>query len=60
MFPSTARERYARSALVGATVATAVRGDVLRHPLGTVWLPLHGDQRRMILDLPRLPRDDPG
>jgi hypothetical protein len=62
VFPSGARERYARSALVGASVpvATAVRGDVLRHPLGTVWLPLHDDRRRMILDLPRLPRDDPG
>jgi predicted transcriptional regulator len=62
VFPSGARERYARSALVDASVpvATAVRGDVLRHPLGTVWLPLHEDRRRMILDLPRLPRDDPG
>jgi hypothetical protein len=62
VFPSGAWERYARSALVGASVpvATAVRGDVLRHPLGTVWLPLHDDRRRMILDLPRLPRDDPG
>jgi len=62
VFPSGARERYARSALVGAgvPVATAVRGDVLRHPLGTVWLPLYEDRRRMILDLPRLPRDDPG
>ena len=62
VFPSGARERYARSALVSASVpvATAVRGDVLRHPLGTVWLPLHEDRRRMILDLPRLPRDDPG
>lgn len=62
VFPSTARERYARSALVGSSVpvATAVRGDVLRHPLGTVWLPLPDDRRRMILDLPRLPRDDPG
>jgi Replication-relaxation len=62
VFPSGARERYARSALGGASVpvATAVRGDVLRHPLGTVWLPLHEDRRRMILDLPRLPRDDPG
>lgn len=62
VFPSGARERHARSALVGAgvPVATAVRGDVLRHPLGNVWLPLHEDRRRMILDLPRLPRDDPG
>jgi predicted transcriptional regulator len=62
VFPSGARERSARSALVDASVpvATAVRGDVLRHPLGTVWLPLHDDRRRMILDLPRLPRDDPG
>jgi Replication-relaxation len=62
VFPSGARERSARSALVDASVpvATAVRGDVLRHPLGTVWLPLHEDRRRMILDLPRLPRDDPG
>jgi predicted transcriptional regulator len=62
VFPSAARERYARSALVGASVpvATTVRGDVLRHPLGTVWLPLLDDRRRMILDLPRLPRDDPG
>jgi Replication-relaxation len=62
VFPSGARERCARSALVDASVpvATAVRGDVLRHPLGTVWLPLHEDRRRMILDLPRLPRDDPG
>ena len=62
VFPSGARERHARSALLGASVpvATAVRGDVLRHPLGTVWLPLHEDRRRMILDLPRLPRDDPG
>jgi hypothetical protein len=62
VFPSGARERSARSALVDASVpvATAVRGDVLRHPLGTVWLPLHEDRRRMILDLPRLPREDPG
>jgi predicted transcriptional regulator len=62
VFPSGARERYARIALVGAgvPVATAVRGDVLRYPLGTVWLPLDEDRRRMILDLPRLPRDDPG
>ena len=62
VFPSAARESYARSALVGASVpvATAVRGGVLRHPLGTVWLPLHDDRRRMILDLPRLPRDKPG
>jgi hypothetical protein len=62
VFPSAARERYARSALVGASVpvATTVVGDVLRHPLGTVWLPLHDDRRRMILNLPRLPRDDPG
>jgi Replication-relaxation len=62
VFPSGARERSARSTLVDASVpvATAVRGDVLRHPLGTVWLPLHDDRRRMILDLPRLPRDDPG
>jgi predicted transcriptional regulator len=61
VFASAARERYARSALVGASVpvATAVRGDVLRHPLGTVWLPLHDDRRRPILDLPRLPRDHP-
>ena len=62
VFPSAARERYARSALVGASVpvAMAVRADVLLHPLGTVWLPLREDQRRPILDLPRLPRDDPG
>lgn len=62
VFPSTARERYARSALIGASVpvATAARSDALRHPLGPVWLPLDDDRRRPILDLPRLPCDDPG
>lgn len=62
VFPSSARERYARSALLGTgvPVATAVRSDALRHPLGTLWLPLQDDRRRMILDLPRLPRDQPG
>jgi predicted transcriptional regulator len=62
VFPSAARERYARSALIGAAVpvATTVRAEVLRHPLGSVWLPLDDDRRRIILDLPRLPRDDPG
>ncbi|HZD80336.1 MAG TPA: replication-relaxation family protein, partial [Actinomycetota bacterium] len=62
VFPSAARERYARSALIGASVpvATTVRADVLRHPLGPVWLPLDDDRRRTILDLPRLPRDDSG
>jgi predicted transcriptional regulator len=62
VFPSAARERYARDALLGASVpvATAVRSDALRHPLGPVWLPLDDDRRRPILDLPRLPRDDPG
>jgi Replication-relaxation len=62
VFPSGARERYARSALLGTSVpvATAVRSDALRHPLGTLWLPLQDDRRRMILDLPRLPRDQPG
>jgi hypothetical protein len=62
VFPSAARERYARRALVGASVpvATAVRAEGLRHPLGPVWLPLHDDRRQMILDLPRVPRDEPG
>ena len=61
VFPSAARERYARSALIGTSVpvSTTVRADVLRHPLGPVWLPLHDDRRLMILDLPRLPRDEP-
>jgi hypothetical protein len=41
VFPSAARERYARDALLGASVpvATAVRSDALRHPLGPAWLP---------------------
>jgi Replication-relaxation len=62
VFPSAARERQARSALVGASVpvSTAVRSDALGHPLGPVWLPLHDDRRRPILDLPRVPRDKPG
>jgi predicted transcriptional regulator len=62
VFPSAARERYARSALIGASVpvATAVRSDAFRHPLGPVWLPLDDDRRRPILDVPRLPRDKPG
>jgi hypothetical protein len=62
VFPSAARERYARSALLGSSVpiATAVRGEVLRHPLGPVWLPLHDDRRRVVLDLPHAPRDKPG
>jgi hypothetical protein len=59
VFPGVARERYARKALLGSSVpiATAVRTEVLRHPLGPAWLPLGGDRRRMILDLPRAPRD---
>jgi predicted transcriptional regulator len=62
VFPSAVREHYARSALVGASVpvATAVRPHALRDPLGPVWLPLGDDRRRPILDLPRLPRDEPG
>jgi predicted transcriptional regulator len=62
VFPSANRERQARRALVGAAlpVATAVRRDVLRAPLGPVWLPLHDDRRRMILDLPLEPRPRPG
>jgi predicted transcriptional regulator len=62
VFPSPARERQARRALVGAgfTVATAVRHHGLRDPLGPVWLPLHDDRRVPILDLPLEPRDDPG
>jgi hypothetical protein len=62
VFPSAARERYARSALVGSSVpiATAVRNEVLRHPFAPVWLPVGDDRRRMILDLPRAPRDKPG
>jgi hypothetical protein len=62
VFPSAAREHYARRALIGAgvPVATAVRADTLCDPLGPVWLPLHDDRRRMILDLPREPRDKPG
>ncbi len=61
VFPSAARERYARSALIGSSVpvATVVRAEVLRHPLGTVWLPFGEDRRRMILELPRAPRDQP-
>jgi predicted transcriptional regulator len=62
VFPSPDRERRARRALVGGglLVATAVRNHVLRDPLGPVWLPLHDDRRRMILDLPLEPRDKPG
>jgi predicted transcriptional regulator len=62
VFPSVIRERKARRALVGAgfTVATAVRHDVLRDPFEPVWLPLHDDTRRMILDLPLEPRDKAG
>ncbi|MGH2680306.1 MAG: replication-relaxation family protein [Actinomycetota bacterium] len=62
VFPSAARERHARSALIGSSVpvATGVRAEVMRHPLEAVWLPLGDDRRRMILDLPRTPRDQPG
>lgn len=62
VFPSPARERHARRALIGAgfTVATAVRHHALRDPLGPVWLPLGDDRRFAILDLPLEPRDDPG
>jgi hypothetical protein len=62
VFPSGRREREARRALAGAgfTVGTAVRHDVLRDPLGMVWLPLDDDRRRMILELPLEPRDKPG
>jgi hypothetical protein len=62
VFPSAARERYARRALIGSSVpvATTVRRDVLRNPLGRVWLPFHDDRRRTILDLPRAPRERPG
>jgi hypothetical protein len=62
VFPSSARERHARRALIGAgfTAATAVRHHALRDPLGPVWLPLHDDRRFPILDLPLEPRHDPG
>jgi hypothetical protein len=62
VFPTRNRERQARRALVGAglPVATCVRHHALRDPLGPVWLPLHDDRRRMILDLPLEPRDKPG
>jgi hypothetical protein len=62
VFPTPNRERMARPALLGSSlpVGTASRRDVLRDPLGPVWLLLGEDRRRMILDLPRLPRDHPG
>jgi hypothetical protein len=62
VFPSPARERHARRALIGAgfPVATAVRHHVLRDSLGPVWLPLHDDRRVPILDLSLEPRRDPG
>jgi len=62
LFPSAAREREVRRSLPGPgfTLATAVRRDVLRDPLGPVWLPLREDRRRPILDLPLEPRDKPG
>jgi predicted transcriptional regulator len=62
LFPSAAREREVRRSLPGPgfTLATAVRHDVLRDPLGPVWLPLREDRRRPILDLPLEPRDKPG
>jgi predicted transcriptional regulator len=62
VFPSPARERQARRALVGAgfTVATAARGHAMREPLGPVWLPIHDDRRVPILDLPLVPGHELG
>jgi len=62
LLPSAAREREVRRALPGPgfTLATAVRRDVLRNPLGPVWFPLRDDRRCPILDLPLEPRDKPG
>jgi hypothetical protein len=62
VFPTAAREREVRSSLPapGFTLATAIRHDTLRDPLGPVWLPLREDRRRMILDLPLEPRAKPG
>lgn len=62
VFPSAGREREVRRSLPGSgfTLATAVRRDVLRDPVGIVWLPLDDDRRRTILDLPLEPSDKPG
>ena len=62
VFPSGAREREVQRSLSfpGFTLATAVRANVLRDPLGPVWLPLQGDRRSPILDLPLQPRAKPG
>lgn len=62
VFPTPAREREVRRSLSGPgfTLATAVRHDVLRDPLGPVWLSLREDRRRPILELPLEPRDKPG
>ncbi len=62
VFPSGAREREVQRSLSfpGFTLATAVRANVLRDPLGPVWLPLQGDRRYPILDLPLQPRAKPG
>jgi hypothetical protein len=62
VFPSRAREREVQRSLAspGFTLATAVRADVLRDPLGPVWLPLRRNRRCPILDLPLEPRAKPG
>jgi hypothetical protein len=62
VLPGATREREVRRSLSspGFTLATAVRHDVLRCPLGPVWLPLRDDCRCPILDLPLEPRDKPG
>lgn len=62
VFPSTAREREVRRSLSSPSfmLATAARQDVLRDPLGPVWLPLWDDRRCPILELPLEPRDKPG
>lgn len=62
VFPSAGREREVQRSLSfpGFTLATAVRADVLRYPLGPVWLPLRDGRRYAVLDLPLEPRAKPG
>jgi len=50
LFPTAAREREVRHSLSspGFTLATAARHDVLRDPLGPVWLPLRHDRRQPV------------
>jgi hypothetical protein len=53
-FPSEARESSARLVLGGTAmpVATATFDRHLADPLGAIWLPLDGDRRVRLIDLP--------